>query len=79
MNEQDLNTVENMDRYGGSFVKALAVLALNADSDNLKKIKNTWWKYWKIYEEEEGESNLSNCCSAPIISQDLCGKCREHC
>jgi len=25
------------------------------------------------------EELLSSCCSAPIINQDLCGKCREHC
>jgi len=25
------------------------------------------------------EELLSTCCSAPIINQDLCGKCREHC
>ena len=52
MNEQDLNTVENMEKYGGSFVKAIAVLARHADHTNLQKIKNTWSKYWKIYEDE---------------------------
>ena len=77
MTPQDLNTVENMDRYGGSFVKALAVLARHADHNNLQKIKNTWSVYWKEY--GGWDDKLSNCCYAPIINQDLCGKCREHC
>jgi len=84
MNEQDLNTVENMEKYGGSFVKAIAVLARHADPINLQKIKNTWSKYWKNYEECNNNQTwrqvrVSSCCSAPIINQDLCGKCREHC
>ena len=37
MTPQDLKTVENMEKYGGSFVKALAVLARHADPINLQK------------------------------------------
>lgn len=51
MNEEDFKTVEAMGKYGGSFVKALAELCHRADSDNLQKIKNTWFEYWKQYEE----------------------------
>lgn len=50
MNEKDYKTVEMMERYGGSFVKALAQLAHKADQQNLAKIKETWKEYWREYE-----------------------------
>lgn len=52
MNEKDMLVVEAMERYGGSFVKALAGCARRADHVNLKKIKDTWSNYWKEYSEE---------------------------
>lgn len=51
MNEQDYKTVEAMEKYGGSFVKALAELARRADPFNLELIKITWARYWKQYQE----------------------------
>ena len=30
-------------------------------------------------EEELEEEELSNCCSAPIIMEDICSACKEHC
>ena len=53
MNEKDFHTVEMMEKYGGSFVKALAELCHRADSINLQKIKDTWPEYWKEYEEKK--------------------------
>lgn len=50
MEEQDYKTVENMEKYGGSFVKALAECARRADPINLRKIKDTWSEYWNQYE-----------------------------
>ena len=49
MNEKDYHTVEMMEKYGGSFVKALAELCRHADPMNLIKIKRTWQFYWKEY------------------------------
>jgi len=49
MNERDLAVVEAMEKYGGSFVKALAQLAHRADPANLEKIKHTWATYWLEY------------------------------
>jgi len=49
MNERDLAVVEAMEKYGGSFVKALAQLARRADASNLEKIKHTWATYWLEY------------------------------
>lgn len=51
MNEQDTLIVEAMEKYGGSFVVALAQCARRADHVNLAKIKTTFAKYWKQYEE----------------------------
>lgn len=50
MDENDLKTVEAMERYGGSFVKQLAQLCHRADPINLKKIKAAWPEYWREYE-----------------------------
>lgn len=49
-NERDAWTVDAMEKYGGSFVKALAELARRADPANLALIKSTWPKYWAEYE-----------------------------
>lgn len=49
MSEQDYKTVEAMEKYGGSFVKALATLARHADPENLRRIKETWSQYWATY------------------------------
>lgn len=51
MADQDLKVIECMERYGGSFVVALAQAARRADADNLAKIKSTWSDYWKQYTE----------------------------
>lgn len=45
-------TIEKMEKYGGSFVKALAQCARRADPINLKKIKNTWPEYWAEYSRD---------------------------
>lgn len=50
MHLEDMKVVENMERYGGSFVQALAELARHADPNNLMKIKLTWADYWEEYE-----------------------------
>lgn len=38
-----------MNRYGGSFVQALARAAIHADDKNLAKIRATWPELWKEY------------------------------
>ncbi len=51
MNEEDNKIVEAMEKYGGSFVKALAEAARHADPINLQKIKDTWSNYWNDYKK----------------------------
>lgn len=46
-----LDIVNNMETYGGSFVKALAQCILHADKTNLNKIETSWPEYIKKYAE----------------------------
>ena len=51
MNDTDLAVVEAMEKYGGSFVKALAACAHRADPKNLAKLKLAFADYWFEYDE----------------------------
>lgn len=51
MEESDLRITEAMEKYGGSFVKALAVAARRADPYNLGKLRQTFKEYWSTYDE----------------------------
>ena len=48
--DKDLWTIRAMKKSGGSFVKALGEAALLADDINRKKIKVTFYEYWRRYE-----------------------------
>jgi hypothetical protein len=43
--------LEAMHRYGGGFVKQLAVLYRLADRDNQEKLASTFWHYFRQYDE----------------------------
>ena len=45
----DWEVVQRMERFGGSFVRALAQCCYQADPENLAKIKATWPEYWAEY------------------------------
>jgi len=51
MNEEEFKIVETMEKYGGSFVKALAECFYRADRQNFIKLKNTFSEYWNEYEK----------------------------
>ena len=51
MSEEDLETIAQMEKRGGSFVKALANAARFADPDNLATIKIAFPGYWKTYRD----------------------------
>lgn len=51
MSEADMKVVEAMEKYGGSFVQALAVCFRRADANNLAKLKATFSEYWEQYTE----------------------------
>ena len=50
----------NMERYGGSFTKALAQAILHADCNNLRKIKSTWADLWQHFLYDYDKYNQSN-------------------
>ena len=47
MNDYDI--VQNMIKYGGSFVRALGEAALHADPDNLRRLREAFPEYWEKY------------------------------
>lgn len=51
MSEQEYNTIETMEKYGGSFVKSLANCFRMADRNNFLKLKNAFSVYWEQYEQ----------------------------
>lgn len=51
MNDEEFKIVERMEKYGGSFVKALSQCFYTADSKNFNLLKETFSEYWKQYKE----------------------------
>ena len=51
MTDADMDVVDAMEKYGGSFVQALAVCFRRADPVNLAKLKETFAEYWQQYTE----------------------------
>jgi hypothetical protein len=45
----DADVLNVMERYGGSFVKALAVAWRRADAENRDKLMRAFWQYWDQY------------------------------
>jgi len=52
MNEEQMKVVEKMEKYGGSFVKALAQAFYHADPINFIRLKGAFPDYWNQYENE---------------------------
>lgn len=48
-----LNIVSNMEKFGGSFVKALARCIVLADRDNLGIIEQNWQHYLREYHPDK--------------------------
>lgn len=49
MNEDEIEVVSAMERYGGSFVKALANCFFLADRENIDRLKKAFPEYWERY------------------------------
>jgi len=50
MTEEEFEVVEEMQEYGGSFVKSLAECFHKADDNNFNILKNAFKGYWLDYE-----------------------------
>lgn len=66
MTDQELNTVEEMEKYGGGFVKALAECLRRADLINFEKLKTTFPEYWVKY-DEWAKKTTSECNCNPMF------------
>lgn len=51
--EENERVIENMEKYGGGFVQALAVCFRRADMINFERLKNTFSEYWEEYKNIE--------------------------
>ncbi len=51
LTEEDYNIVDAMEKYGGSFVKSLAMCFRTADPINFRKLKDAFPNYWNQYKE----------------------------
>ena len=51
LHDEAMDVAKSMEKYGGSFVKALAQCIYKADPFNLKKIRNTFSNYWVEYRD----------------------------
>lgn len=51
IHDEKIDVAESMEKYGGSFIKALGKALLQADILNTIKIKNTWPNEWEKYKE----------------------------
>lgn len=49
---EDFRTLDNMEKYGGSFVKALANLCRHADLHNAFVIRHLFNAYFQKYQED---------------------------
>jgi len=47
----DLEVAKTMLIFGSGFSKALATAYMVADSENSKKIRETWPELWKVFRE----------------------------
>ena len=59
LNEQEFETVSNMEKYGGSFVKALANCFHHADCTNKAILIHTFHSYWEQYSPGKWDNNLA--------------------
>lgn len=50
MTKQEAKVIEAMDKYGGSFVKALAECFRCADPVNFMRLRDAFPNYWSQYD-----------------------------
>jgi len=49
--DEKIQVAESMQKYGGSFVKALGLALIKADRINTARIQNAFPEYWKQYKK----------------------------
>lgn len=57
LSDTDHNILQNMEKYGGSFVKTLALLTRQASYDNVVKLRDAFSEYYEAYLPEKWGGN----------------------
>lgn len=60
LKEEDYKTLDNMSKYGGSFVKSLSETFRRADAKNFAKLKKVFSEYWERYSKFETKEDGKN-------------------
>ena len=75
-NRKEFDTVENMNKYGGSFVKALAECFHHADCINKDKLIKAFPEYWKQYAPSKWDDNLAEQADQDLKESSFTGDAR---
>jgi len=59
LNEHEFKVVVNMEKHGGSFVKAIANAFYHADQTNKEILINSFSHYWEQYAPSKWDNNLA--------------------
>jgi len=59
LNEDEFKVVSNMEKYGGSFVKALAEAFHHADRSNKEILIKSFPHYWVEYQPSKWDDTLA--------------------
>ena len=73
LNENEFETVSNMEKRGGSFVKALAVCFHHADKFNKLILIHAFPAYWAEYQPSKWDHNLAEQASQDLKEESFTG------
>jgi len=73
LNDHELEVVNNMETYGGSFVKALAKCLLHADRTNKEILIKSFPAYWDAYQPSKWDNNLEEQASKDLKEDTFTG------
>lgn len=59
LNEEEFEVVSNMEKHGGSFVKALANAFHHADNINKHILIKSFPTYWAMYAPSKWDNNMA--------------------
>jgi len=73
LNDHEFETVSNMEKHGGSFVKALAECFHHADGHNKLILINSFSHYWEQYAPSKWSNNLEEQASQDSKEESFTG------
>jgi hypothetical protein len=73
LNEHEFKVVSNMEKTGGSFVKALANAFHHADHVNKQILINSFPDYWAKYQPDNWDDNLEEQARQDFVESSFSG------